>query len=257
MGNAKQGLKGVPVALVASELVNSDEGKKTIGQSINAAKMILVLLGSLAAVRYGVAKFKDLRSDRFARENVGNPNLTAAAIIYESFTRVGFPDSSILSYLIPQINISTDESALFGIASQVTSVKDVSDAYSILFQRNLFEDIRKGLDTDELKTFWDIINSPSNNQNQATLYPIGADLYSASKNTITVNKAVKDGNGNWKGTGELYGTFEFREDVGEVIAHGVFTSDDGRKENYYIIEKGLIFKDQGVVLQHQVTNKKI
>ena len=257
MGNTKQGLKGVPVALVASEIANSDEGKKTIGQSINAAKMILVFLGSLAAVRYGVSKFKDLRADRFARENVGNPNLTAAAVIYESFTRVGFPDSSVLSYLIPSINISTDESALFSIASQVTSVKDVSEAYSILFRRNLFTDIRKGLDTDELKTFWNIINSPSDNQNQQLLYPLGTDLYSASKSMITVNKAVQDANGNWQGTGELYGTFEFREDVGEVIAHGVWASNDGRKENYYIIERGWFMKDQGVVLQHQVTNKKI
>lgn len=254
---ANQGLNGLPVAVIASEVANSDEGKKAIGQSINAFKLILVGLGSLAVIRYGVSKFKDLRADRFARENVGNPNLTAAAVIYESFTRVGFPDSSVLSYLIPSINISTDESALFGIASQVTSVKDVSEAYSILFRRNLFTDIRKGLDTDELKTFWNIINSPSDNQNQQLLYPIGTDLYSASKNMITVNKAVKDENGNWKGTGELYGTFDFRDDVGEVIAHGVFAKSDGSKENYYIIEKGWFMKDQGVVLQHQITNKKI
>lgn len=252
-----QGLKGLPAAMIANEVIGSDEGKKAIGQSINAAKIMLVILGSLAVVRYGNSQFKKLRADRFARENVGNPNLTAAAIIYESFTRVGFPDSSLLSFLIPSINISTDESALYSIASQVTNVKAVSEAYSILFDRNLFDDIRKGLDTSELKTFWNIINSPNDNQNLQTLYPIGTNLYSASKNMITVNKAVKDKNGNWKGTGELYGNFEFREDVGEVIAHGVFTKENGSDENYYIIEKGWIFKDQGVVLQHQITNKKI
>jgi hypothetical protein len=255
--SSKEGLKGLPAAMIANEVIGSEEGKKAIGQSVNAAKLILVALGSLAVVRYGHSKFKKLRADRFARENVGNPNLTAAAIIYESFTRVGFPDSSLLSFLIPSINISTDESALYGIASQVTNVKAVSEAYSILFDRNLFDDIRKGLDTDELKTFWNIINSPSDNQNIQTLYPIGTNLYSASKNMITVNKAVKDENGNWKGTGELYGNFEFREEVGEVIAHGVFTKSDATKENYYIIERGWFFKDQGVVLQHQITNKKI
>ncbi len=252
--NTNNGLNSPLTALsVAGTVANHEEGQKAIGDSIKALRIIVVGIGVVAISRYGYSRFKKLRSDRFAKENVGNPNLTAAAIIYESFTRIGFPDSSLLSYLIPSINISTDEAALYDIASKVSNVKAVSESYSILFDRNLFQDIHKGLDTDELKTFWNIINSPTSNQTQ-TLYPIGSTLYSASKNKITVNKAVNT-NGNWKGTSELYDTFEFREELGEVIAHGVFEG-----QNYYIIESsffGFFNKKQGVVLQHQVTNEKI
>ncbi|WP_299681120.1 hypothetical protein [uncultured Tenacibaculum sp.] len=252
--NTNTGLQSPITALsIANSAANTEEGKKAIGQGVNAVKYLIGAFGVIAIGKLGYSQFKKIRSDRFARENVGNPNLTAAAIIYDSFTRLGFPDSSVLSYLIPSVNISTDESALYEIATQVTNVKAVSEAYTILFDRSLFKDIHKGLDTDELKRFWNIINSPSAN-NQKTLYPIGSKLYSGSKNKITVNIAVKE-NGSWKGTGELYNTFNFREEVGEVIAHGVHNG-----ENYYIVEQFFwsgLSKKQGVVLQHQVTNEKI
>lgn len=161
--------------------------------------------------------------------------------------------------LIPSINISTDEDALYDIARQVTNVKTVSNAYYILFDRNLFTDIQKGLDTTELKRFWNIIASPSYNQNNKTLYPIGDDLYCAVKEGITVNQAEQI-NDEWKGTGKLYDNISFRESVGEIIDNGVWQHENGEKENYYIV-KDYFFSipptRTGVVLQHQVTNQKI
>ncbi|WP_272151403.1 hypothetical protein [Tenacibaculum aiptasiae] len=250
---------GNPLAIAAAtNVVNSKEGQKAIGQGVNALKWLLIGLGLIAGLKLANSQLKKLRASNFARENAGNPNLTAAAIIYESFNRLGFPDSSFLSMLIPSINISTDEAALNDIATRVSNIKAVSHAYYILFDGNLFTDIRKGLDTEELKRFWGIINSSSQNENVNTLYPIGSTLYCADKNGITVNQAIKE-NGVWKGTGHFYDKLKFREEVGDIIAHGVFKHPDGREENYYIVEAYFLvipFTRTGVVLQHQVTNEK-
>ncbi|WP_282021192.1 hypothetical protein [Tenacibaculum aiptasiae] len=250
---------GNPLVIAgATNIVNSKEGQKAIGQGANALKVIFLVLGVAAGLRYVNIQYKKLRAKNFARENAGNPNLTAAAIIYESFTRVGFPESSFLSMLIPSINISTNEGALYDIATKVSNVKAVSHAYYILFDRSLFTDIHKGLDTEELKKFWGTISSTSQNQNSTTLYPIGSTLYCADKNGITVNQAEKE-NGVWKGTGHFYDKLKFGEKVGDIIAHGSFEHPDGRKENYYIVESyffAIPFTKTGVVLQHQVTNEK-
>ena len=206
---------GNPLAITAATtVVNSKEGQKAIGQGVNAVKIVFLVLGVVAGLRYANNQYKKLRASNFARNNAGNPNLTAAAIIYESFTRIGFPASSLLSMLISSINISTDEAALNDIATKVSNIKAVSHAYYILFDRSLFTDVRKGLDTAELKRFWGIISSNSKNENVTTLYPIGSTLYCADKNGITVNQAAKE-NGKWKGTGHFYDKLKFRENVGE------------------------------------------
>ncbi|WP_299106035.1 hypothetical protein [uncultured Tenacibaculum sp.] len=252
-----KGMGNPLVTATAVSAINSEEGQKTIKQGVSALKWGLIILGVVSGGYLLNKEFKKARAKRFSRENAGNPNLTAAAIIYESFTRIGFSPSSFLSYLIPEINISTNETALNDIARQVTNIKAVSHAYYILFDRQLFTDIRKGLDTKELKRFWEIINSPSKNININTLFPIGSELFCAVKTGITVNIAELENN-VWKGTGVLYGKFAFREKVGEVVAHGVLTKEDKTQENYYIVESSILgfFKKTGVVLQHQITNEE-
>ncbi len=257
-----KGLSNPIVAATAvSTALDSDQGKKAVGQAVNAAKYMLFAAGLYAALRFANKKFKAARADAFARENVGNPNLTAAAIINESFTRIGFGSGNLWSYLLPEFDISTDEAALYEIASKVTNIKAVSEAYKILFDRNLFEDTRNGLDTKELQKFWDIISSPDRNTNNNILFPIGSTLYCAAKTGITVNIAKKDASGNWKGTSTLLENYKFGEEVGEVVAHGVFVDPNGHKENYYIVKDCfLLWKfncKTGVVLQHQVTNEKL
>ena len=259
MSKKQSHTKGLSNPLAIASIAQSDAGQKAVGQGVNALKYLLMIGGSVVALRYGWNQFKKLRADAYAREHVGNPNLIAAAVIYESFTRIGFPSSSVLSYLIPEIGISTDETALNRIASKIKNVKDVSDAYSILFDRNLFKDVQKGLSTTELQTFWNIIGSPDQNLDQETLYPIGSTLYSSSKSQIIVNKAIKE-NDIWRGTAELYDTFLFGEQVGTVIANGIWQYPDGVKEHYYIVEDcflGYFSCDTGVVVQGQITNHAV
>jgi len=250
------------VATVAS----SKQGQKAIGQGLNAIKIGLLIVGAVLGARYTWSKYKEYRADKFARDNVGSPNVIAAAIIYNSFTRFEFP--GVLSWLLPSIDISTDEAALNNIATRVTNVKAVSDAYHILFDRNLTQDTIQGLSTSELDTFWQIINSPQNN-NSTTLYPIGSKLYVAELNGIIVNLA-KENNGTWIGTNDLYKNLSHNELVGEVIATGqvteqmVYNTANNHLvgQNYYIVKEVrgsqcLINCEIGVVIQQQVTNKQL
>ncbi|PRP68103.1 hypothetical protein [Nonlabens agnitus] len=203
--------------------------------------------------------YKNWRAGAYARANAGSPNVVAAGIIANSFTRFEFPGT--LSWILPDINISTNETALNDIASRVTSFKDVSDAYYILFDRTLDKDIQEGLDTEEMQTFYDILRAKQYNEDTQT-YAIGSELYCAAKNGIQVFQAVKIGNG-WTGTGELYDNFKFRDYVGKVVAYGIVPKGDANGNDgktYYIVEDCFAFGlgcSFGVVLQSQISNKKL
>jgi hypothetical protein len=257
---------GNPAAVTAvSTVASSEAGQKAISGTVNAVKLLLIVGGGLFALQYGVKKYKEWRADSYARENAGNPNLIAAAVIYGSFSRFEFP--SILSWILPSFEISTDEAALYQIATKVTNIQAVSDAYKILFDRNLFFDTQKGLDTAEMQNFWNIINSPANNQDTTSFYPVGSKLYVAQKSGITVNQAELV-NGKWKGTNLLLGNFKHNELVGEVIAHGKVTESmvNSQTQNlvgqHYYIVKEVRYNQcvwnclTGVVVQSQVTNEE-
>lgn len=256
----------IVTASAISSFANSKEGKKTITQTANALKYLVLGLGIYFTGKLAYGKFKDIRAKNFANENIGHPDLIAATIIKQSFTRFGFPKSSILSFLVSEIDISTDEKSLFTIASKITSIKEVARAYKILFDRNLQEDLQKGLDNKEAQKFWRILNAKAVNTNKS-LYGVGLDLYAAVKGKeIRVNKAVKDSSGKWKGTNQSYGNFKNGEFVGKIIENGVWQHKNGSKENYYIVKQSIyqaatdgVFTDDrriGVVLQHQITDIK-
>ncbi len=251
---------GNPLVLTtAVTALSSDEGQKAIGQTANALKVLVVTAGIYFTGKFAIKKLKEVRARNFANENAGHPDLTAASVIFKSFKRFSFP--GFLGFLLPTFDISTDESALNNIARKVTNVKSVSDAYRILYDRNLFQDVTGGLDTEELQTFWNFINSPSQNLDVKTTYPIGSVLYAAVKKGITVNIAEQDVDNTWKGTNKLYKKIQGGEVVGEIVSLGIWSHEEGRQENYYIV------KDcwnnawdwnckYGVVFQHQVTNEK-
>lgn len=249
---------------VLATVASSKEGQKAIGQTVNAAKIVLLAGGAILVGRYAWSQYKNWRADKYARDNIGNPNVIAASIIYESFTRFGFPEASFLSWIIPEINISTNEAALNEIAYQVSNPKAVSDAYYMLFNRTLSKDLQNGLSTDELQTFWNIINNKQNTE--TTAYPINTKLY-AAMNNIIVNEA-EFVNGEWVGTNVLYGQFNINDTVGDVIATGVvdstMTTDQTLiGQNYYIVQQRrsygqCLFNCQtGVVVQSQVRNKQL
>jgi hypothetical protein len=253
---------GNPLALAtASTVLNSKEGQKTIGQTLNAVKILFLLGGVYLAGSLGWKQYKLFRAKKYANENIGHPNLIFATIMRNSFTHIGFKDG-ILSYIFSEISIATDEATLYDLASKVTDIKGVSDAYNILFDRNLSQDLQEGLDNKEAQRFWKILNSEPINTD-ATMYGTNLRVYAAVKGApIRVNTAIKK-NGKWQGTNESYGNFNNNEFVGTIIANGVHTFDDGRKENYYIVEEdawkdwnGFNESKKGVVLQHQITDIK-
>jgi hypothetical protein len=257
-----KGLGNPLAALVTTSVISSDEGQKTISQTVSLVKVLLVLGGVYFAGSFGYKKFKEVRAKRFANDNIGHPDLIAATTIYQSFSRIGFPESSVLSYILGEINISTDEKTLYNLAGKVTSIKAVSNAYTILYDRSLQEDLAKGLSNKEAQRFWQILNSPVANIDTKTMYGVGRTLYSAIKGKeIRVNKAVYQ-NGKWKGTNVSYGNFKTGQEVGEIIANGTWTHKDGKKESYYIVQDGyfadfdLLNRNKGVVLQNQITDTK-
>lgn len=246
-------------------LASTPEGQKAIQKTGGFISKLLIVGGVILVGSYGWSKYKKLRAEKYANKNIGNPNLIAAAIIYKSFKRFEIP--GFIGSFLPSFDIWTDEAALNSIAVKVTNIKAVSDAYNILFDRNLFTDTTNGLDTAELNTFWNIIKSPSTNE-ESTLYAIGSKLYVAQKPYININQAVKQGNGQWKGTGLLYGKYNYGDLVGVVIAHGkVPQGMEHEGQNYYIVQEIQSplypFSGQclyncltGVVVQGQVSNIK-
>jgi len=249
---------GNPLALLtAAEASKTPEGQKAIADVATGVKVLFVVAGTFFIGKYAYGQFKIYRAKKYANNNAGSPDLVAAAIIHDSFKRFEFP--GVLSFVLPSFNYSTDESALYDIATRVTNVKGVSSAYKILFDRNLFFDVQEGLDTDEMKTFWNIINATQNNT-EKDLYPIGSKLFAADRQGIRINKAIQDASGQWSGTNELFGNFALNKEVGEVIANGKWVDPGTRVEtNYYIIKDCNFFGlgcEHGVVLQNQVTDKQ-
>ena len=268
--NQNKGLKNpIAAATMLTTVLDSKQGQETISEAKVVLKWGFVVLGSVLVGKYAWSKYKDIRANNYARQNAGNPHIIAAGVIYESFSRFG-KDLGMLSWFLPEINISTDETALNNIALQIKDIKLVSKAYNILFDRELFTDIRKGLSTSEMQSFWNRINAKDQNSS-SSLYAIGDNLYTAFKNGISVNQAEKI-NGVWKGTKELYDNFKYNAFIGVIIDNGeyVYTEDTklsngmiigaGTKVNYYIVEDyyWLSFNwKKGVVIQPQASNKKL
>ena len=248
---------GNPAALIAV----SETGKalapaagKAVDKGVDFldrnAKPILVFSLIAAGLYFGPKWYKKWRAEKYANENIGNPNLTAAAIIYSSIKRL--EPQGLLSWLVPEINYWTNENALNQIAADPRiNIKSVANAYKIMYDRNLASDVQNGLSTNELNEWYGILNSQGGNE-QTTLYPIGSKLYVA-KPSIVVNKAIKK-NGIWEGTNTLFGRFNFNEKVGTVVANGFHQG-----ENYYIVEDCNFIGlgcETGVVLQNQVIDVK-
>lgn len=223
----------------------------------------LLIGGTLAAVYAWntiPAYLKRKEAERYARANIGHPVVIAAAIIHESFTRVGFK-SGLFSYLLPEFDIWTDEAALMDIASKINDVKEVAKAYEILFDRDLFQDTLNGLSTDELNSFYNAISAPNHNPNpqinSGEHFLIGDYLYCAKKTGIRVPLVQKKQDGSWITTEELYGNYKHKEYIGQVIATDIYQPENKR---YYIVEWCAVWGIwcyEGIVWSDQVINYQI
>ena len=201
---------------------------------------------------------KRKRAEAYARKNIGHPVVTAAAIIHESFTRLGYR-TGLFSFLLPEFDIFTDEAALMDIATKIDDIQLVANAYKILFDRDLFSDTLNGLSTTELNRFYNTIRAPNYNDNPQidSHYLIGDILYCAKKSGVQVPIVAQNDDGSWNTTESLYGNFSHKQRLGEVEATGIYTPENKR---YYIIKQCVVFGyfcDYGIVWSDQVTNEKL
>jgi len=223
----------------------------------------LVVIGTLLGVYtwYKLpAYLKRKAAERYARANIGHPVVTAAAIIHESFTRAGYKDG-FLSFLLPEFDLFTDEAALMNIASQIDNIQLVAKAYYILFDRDLLTDTLNGLSTAELNSFYNAIKAPNHNSNpqlDSNFYLIGDVLYCAKKSGIQVPQVEKQADDSWLTTEQLYGNYQHKQLIGEVIATGIYEPENKR---YYIVQRCAIWGGywcyEGIVWSDQVTNEQI
>jgi hypothetical protein len=244
---------GNPAALT---VLSTKEGKEEVAKNIQfvgtGLRYIIGAIGVTAIVYIGREIYLNQKSKAFAEKNIGNPDVIAAAVIYGSFTR--FAPGGAWQLILPEIDIAADEAALNQIANQVTSINNVAKAYRIMFRRSMSEDVINGLSTDELQNFYNRINQPGSNQQEAA-FLINEYLYVAFRTGLTIPIAKKDNNGNWYASQELYGTFENKDNVGYVTSVGQL--EDGKY--YYIIcwsTWNIGPCTYGMVFHDQVTNVK-
>jgi len=216
------------------------------------AKPIALTLGAIGLIYFGPKWYRKWRADNYAKKNIGKPEVTAAAIIYSSFSR--FEPTGFLSYILPTFNISANEQALYDIARKVSNISEVANAYDILFNRNLLTDIQDGLSTNELNTFIAIINGKDGNPDISRTILAGSTVYNSKKETIAIKEA-KETNGVWQSTNNLFADVAPNEKIGEVVSSHVYQPTGS---TYYIVKKCSFFAfcDYGLVWDIQITDKK-
>lgn len=231
------------------------EGNKRMGKThdfmLKNAVPVVVTLAVVAGVYFGSKWYKKYRVKKYARENIDNPDVQAAGIFRKAFVK--FEPEGVLSWFLPQINIWTNSNELMKIARSTSSLKNVAKAYSILFDGDLYKDIQNGLDSSDLKEFYATINGTSGNPAIKVRLAKGDKVFSAKKGeTLKVYKAEWDSKANkWKQIGELYGNFEFNQEIGKVHASYNYSAESV----YYIVERGTIFKDYGLVWDNTIKNR--
>ncbi len=247
---------GNPIAIAAG----TQAANKAVDKASNFVENnSLAIVGTLAAIYawYKIPPYlKRKRAERYARKNIGHPVVTAAAIIHESFSRLG-ARTGFLSFLIPEFDIFTDEAALMDIASKIDNIGLVAKAYQVLFDRDLFTDTLNGLSTAELNAFYNTIQAPSYNSNPQIEhhYLLGDMLYCAKKTRIQVPIVEKQDDDSWLTTQALYGNFNHKQLIGEIEATGIHEQENKR---YYIVKNCFIWGygcNYGIVWADQVTNE--
>lgn len=255
---ASKGLKNpAAVALAPSAMELAGKAFEFQGRQVDFlqknAKPILLTVAAVTLIYFGPKWYKKLRAENYAKKNIGRPEVTAAAIIYNSFSR--FEPKGFLGLILPSFNISTNEEALYDIARKVSNITEVAKAYSILFDRNLLFDIQDGLNSKELNTFVGIINGKDGNPDIKRTILAGSKVFNAKKETIAVKEAVLR-DGVWKSTNNLFANVSPNEPIGEVVSSHIYEPTGSR---YYIVKKCSLFVvcNYGLVWDFQVTDKKI
>ncbi|NQY06534.1 MAG: hypothetical protein HRT68_10215 [Flavobacteriaceae bacterium] len=250
------GKLGNPGAIVgaqlASDFAKSDQGKKTISQGVTALKVIVIGAGIFVLGRLGLQQLKKIRRNNFLNNNGTKPATIAAIVFHNSMFTTTF-DILGFDFSIPD---GTDEDALNNLALQIQNIDEVSNAYKIIFDRNLILDIQNELNVSELIAFFNRLQAdgdfdPGDSTPVDDIVPflIGQDIYVKNPNGLDLEEVDSDNNP----TGEFGGAYVFGEKIGEI--EDVIIDLDSNVI-YYIVDPSILPFSTNVIVDHrQVTNR--
>lgn len=247
----KAHLGGVPVATTIKELANSRVAEKAVDRGFLAAgRTITVVLVTglvVAGAVFGPKLYRNIRRKSYAKKNLGDPNVQAAIIIRKAFTKLEFP--SILSWVLPDVHLWTNQNELFKIARKVTDLDTVSKAYTILFDSLLMDDLKNGFSSSEFKKFFEIIQGKEGNPEPMKVIPIGKKVYSAVKSPMTIYQAVwSPTQKKWLQTNKHWKTVSYNQEIGEVYRIEKYSP----QSRYYIIDGGMFKSGYGLVWDNKI-----
>jgi len=254
-----KGLKNPAAVMAATEFAKSDTGKETIKATVNAGKIILLVVGVTLGAKYLNKKYKEWRTEKYLNENGHKIEVQAAIIMYKAMYRL---DAISLGPVIDlmfgtfQIPDGTDTDALNDLALKVKSkINLVSKAYKIIFDKNFLQDVQSETDREEINAFFTRINSTGADITTPapSLIPYlkGETVYVRNDNGVVTETGVKQDNGAWAITNDTQGSFSFGDEIGTI--YDIKRYADGEID--YIIDEGFWSTGYPVASHRDLLNK--
>lgn len=219
------------VVASAVEASKTDAGQKAIKDTTNAIKIGVLVAGSIFLARYGYSQYKKFRARKYAKENGHKPEVQAAVMLHSAMFS-GTLDILGFEFTIPD---GTDETVLNNLALQI-DLKQVSDAYKILFDRTLLFDVQNELTGSELQVFFNRLKTQGADvQTPAESiqpYLVGETLWCRNKSGLVLKRADID-SGKIEVSDESKGKYAYGEEIGKVVK--VFKAENN--EVFYVIDR--------------------
>lgn len=224
---------GNPLVIAgAMEASKTNAGQKAITDTTNAIKIAFLVAGGIFLTKYGIRQYKKYRARKYAEENAHRPEVQASVMLHNSMFS-GTLDILGFQFTIPD---GTDEGTLNRLALQVDSLEEVSKAYKILFDRVLLLDVQSELNSEELHTFFNRLQSQGTDEvtpeGKVKPYNIGEPIWCRNKQGVVLKKAVFE-NDRIKVTDESKGRYGYAEKIG--VVEKVFI--DEKHEIFYVIDR--------------------
>lgn len=229
---------------VANEKLGNPVTNLVTGQYLKENGKQIAIGGLMVASFIAIPYFyKKWRRDNYAQKHANNPNVQAAMFIRRAVTKIDI--------LFLDKTLWTDQKAIMQTAKKITNFGEVVKAYRIMYQSDLMKDIQ-GLNDKDLNLFFRVVNGKQYNQNLNEIILTGEKVYCAVRD-LSIRQA-KQVDGKWKSTDKLYGKFSYMDEVGEVVANVLYQREP--LSRFYIVKKGLVLKDYGLVFDKNITNKR-
>ena len=242
----KRNKLGNPAAVAAvgssPELVKA--GKDVVinvqKQTMDTIKLVAVLTGVGITGWFLNKKYKEWRKQVFIEENAHIPDVQAAMIFRKAMFKMEPLDFLLGFVTIPD---GTDETTLNKLATQISSLQNVVEAYKVLFGGNMILDIYSELNNVELQKFFDRLNSKSEYDTgftstgqiaAQTPYKVGVELKVKNPKGATIFEAEELDNDKWKNSGKSLDFKKYDQTIGTIIAVYKSTSSP---QHYYVVDR--------------------